>query len=447
MPGMDSPAHAPIQGAPSLAMIRKVAFASCIGSMVEWYDFFIYATASALVFNKLFFPNLDPLVGSLVALSTYATGFLARPVGGIIFGIIGDRKGRKAALVLTLLMVGIATVVVGLLPTYETIGSWGAVVLVLVRLVHGVGVGGEQGNAILITFEHAPVRQRGFYSSLVQLGAPGGFVLPLGVFAVLDAVLPPGQFLAWGWRVPFLLSAVLVGIGMYIRLSITESPLFKQQRTREAAPLRRTLRDYARPIWLGLGAKLAEGAVFTIYAVMYSAIATAHGVPRGTMTRGALIAIVLELGMLPVFGALSDRVGRRPVYAFGCAVSLLIAIPAFAIVQYDLRGLLWLALVAGLAVGHAAMYAPQASFFSELFPTGIRATGVSFIQQIGAMLGSVGSMAAGWFLTLGSNGVWLLAGYVALNAAVSLTCALSLPETAPCRTGVGAEAPSLVTEG
>jgi len=211
---------------PSSSMLRKVAIASCIGSTVEWYDFFIYATASALVFNKLFFPQLSPLIGSLVALGTYAAGFVARPIGGLVFGIIGDRQGRKSALVWTLLLVGTATFLIGLLPTYDVIGAAGALFLVLVRLIHGFGIGGEQGNAILITCEHAPNSSRGFYGSLVQIGAPFGFVLPLGIFAILTSALSDQAFLAWGWRIPFLLSALLVGIGLYIRLHLTESPLF-----------------------------------------------------------------------------------------------------------------------------------------------------------------------------------------------------------------------------
>jgi MFS transporter, MHS family, shikimate and dehydroshikimate transport protein len=276
----------------SPSMLRKVAIASCIGSTVEWYDFFIYATASALVFNKLFFPQLSPLIGSLVALGTYATGFVARPIGGLVFGIIGDRQGRKSALVWTLLMVGTATFLIGLLPTYDAIGAAGAVFLMLVRLIHGFGIGGEQGNAILITCEHAPNSSRGFYGSLVQIGAPCGFVLPLGIFAILTSTLSDEAFLAWGWRIPFLLSALLVGIGLYIRLHLTESPIFKKQHQVQRNPVGQLLREEPRFVLLGIGSKLLESTVFTTYAVILTAYAVSQGVARSTMTTGTLIAIV-----------------------------------------------------------------------------------------------------------------------------------------------------------
>ena len=434
----------PTPDAPSAAMLHKVAFASCIGSTVEWYDFFIYATASALVFNKLFFPDLSPLVGSLVALGTYAAGFVARPLGGLVFGIIGDRKGRKSALVVTLLMVGIATFLVGLLPTYETIGSAGAIVLVLVRLIHGFGIGGEQGNAILITCEHAPPRSRGFYGSLVQLGAPAGFVLPLGIFAVLTATLSDEAFLSWGWRIPFLLSALLVGIGMYIRVHLSESPLFQHQDgPRERNPLGRMLREYPRVVMLGVGAKLLESTVFTTYAVILTAYAVSNGVPRSVMTEATLIAIIIELATLPLFGALSDRWGRKPVYLFGAAINLLLVLPIFWTVYAGRQDLIWLMLVGTLAVGHSAMYAPQAAFFSELFPTQMRASGISFVQQIGALIGSVGTLAAGWLLALGGGAPWLLVGYIAFVALITLACTAALPETAARRLEGGAISPAV----
>lgn len=416
------------------AMLRRVAFASCIGSTVEWYDFFIYATASALVFNKLFFPSFDPLVGSLVALGTYAAGFFARPVGGLLFGYIGDRYGRKNALVTTLLIVGIATFVIGLMPTYETIGIAAPLLLLFIRLLHGFGIGGEQGNAILITCEHAPPERRGFFGAWVQIGAPAGFVLPLGLFAILTALLPDDQFMAWGWRIPFLASLLLVGIGLYIRLQLSESPMFAALRRKEQqsrSPLGTLLKTHRRQLLLGCGAKLAESTVFTTFAVLIVAYATSRGVPRPVMTEATLIAILIELLALPLCGALADRLGRRPVYLVGAVVCLVLAAPVFGLAYYRHDELIWIGLIGILSIGHAAMYGPQAAFFAELFPTEVRASGISFVQQIGALLGSVGGLAAGWLLQLDQGRPWLLVGYVAVLSLITILSVVRLPETAP----------------
>lgn len=422
------------QNTTSPAMMRRIAIASCIGTTVEWYDFFIYATASALVFNKLFFPTSDPLVGSLVALGTYAAGFFARPLGGLLFGAIGDRYGRKQALVITLLIVGIATFVIGLMPTYNEIGIWAPLALLFIRLLHGFGIGGEQGNAILIMCEHAPSPRRGFFGSWVQIGAPAGFVLPLGIFALLTSTLSEEAFLSWGWRIPFLLSILLVGIGLYIRLQLTESPLFLEMRKRraeDAHPLVEVVRSQPQELILGCGSKLAESIAFTSFAVLIAAYATSRGIDRPTMTTAMLIAILLELVTLPLFGALSDRIGRKPVYLFGAAVVLVATFPVFGLVYARMDGLVWLGLIAALAIGHSAMYGPQAAFYSELFPTKVRASGVSFVQQIGALIGSAGTLAAGWLLEIGDGTPWYLCGYIALGCVVTLLCARALPETAP----------------
>ncbi|MBV9653956.1 MAG: MHS family MFS transporter [Acetobacteraceae bacterium] len=412
-------------------MLRRVAFASCIGTTVEWYDFFIYATASALVFNKLFFPSFDPLIGSLVALGTYAAGFIARPIGGLVFGIIGDRRGRKLALVTTLLIVGTATFVIGLMPTYATIGIAAPLVLLFIRLLHGFGIGGEQDNAILITFEHAPPQSRGYFGSWVQIGAPAGFVLPLGIFAILTASMSDAAFLSWGWRIPFLLSALLVVIGLYIRLNLSESPLFKREKHPEPHPLRAVFSQCRRNLLLGCGAKLLESTVFTTYAVLLTAYAVSRGIPKAVMTTATLIAILIELGMIPVFGAFSDKIGRRPVYLLSALLNVVLAFPVFWLVYADREALIWLGLVGVIALGHSAMYGPQAAFFAELFPTRLRATGISFVQQIGALIGSVGGLAAGWLLAVGNGTPWLLAGYVVFVGLITLACTGLLFETAP----------------
>jgi MFS transporter, MHS family, shikimate and dehydroshikimate transport protein len=430
-------ATSPAEVAPS--MLRRVAAASCIGTAVEWYDFFIYGTAAALVFNKLFFPAFEPLVGTLIALSTYAVGFIARPLGGIVFGHIGDRVGRKGALVVTLLIVGLGTFVIGLMPTYAQIGMWAPIGLVVIRLLQGFGVGGEQGNAILITCEHAPPARRGFFGSWVQIGAPAGFLLPSAIFAILTSTLSEEAFLAWGWRIPFLLSIVLVGIGLYIRLKLSESPLFvkiREQHAEDARPLADVVRNHGRHVMLGAGAKIAESALFTIYAVIVVAYAVNHGLPKSMIVNGILIACAIEVLMLPLFGALSDRVGRRPVYLGGALFQIVMAVPTFMLINTGRQELVWLAMVLVLSVGHAAMYGPQAAFFSELFPARVRASGVSLIQQFGALFGGgVASVLSAWLLAQAGGQPWLVAGYVMVLAAITAASVAALSETAPRAAG------------
>ena len=262
--------------------LRKIVTASTIGTMVEWYDFFIYATASSLVFNKLFFPNLPPLIGALVSMGTYAAGFIARPLGGLVFGYLGDKLGRKSALVTTLLIVGIATFVIGLMPTYETIGIAAPLILVFIRLLHGFGIGGEQGNAILICCEHAPAQRRGFYGSWVMIGAPAGFVMPLGLFALLNLFLSPEDFMAWGWRIPFLLSALLVGVGLYIRTHLSDSPVFHQLHddavvAAPRSPIKAVVKDHFSSVFWGCCSKLGESTTFSTFAVIVVGYAVSQG--------------------------------------------------------------------------------------------------------------------------------------------------------------------------
>jgi metabolite-proton symporter len=425
------------------SMLRRVAAATAIGTAVEWYDFFIYGTAAALVFNKLFFPQFEPLAGTLVALTTYAVGFFARPLGGIVFGHIGDKVGRKGALVATLLIVGIGTFAVGLMPTYAQIGIWAPIGLVIIRLLQGFGVGGEQGNAILIMCEHAPAERRGFYGSWVQIGAPAGFLLPSGLFAILTATQSEETFLAWGWRVPFLLSIVLVGVGLYIRLKLSESPLFvkmRKEHAEDSRPVVDVVREHMRELLLGAGAKIAESALFTIYAVVVVAYAVNRGIPKSLIADGILIAVAIELFTLPFFGALSDRVGRRPVYLAGALLQLAMAYPFFMLINTGQREVIWLAMIVVLSVGHAAMYGPQAAFFSELFPARLRASGVSLIQQFGALAGGgMASILAAWLMQRAGGEPWLMAGYIAVLAVITAASLAAMRETAPHVVGQRAE--------
>jgi metabolite-proton symporter len=369
--------------------IRTVGLASLIGTTIEWYDFFLYGTAAALVLDKVFFPTFDPFVGKLASLTTYAVGFIARPLGGVIIGHYGDRIGRKSMLVLTLMIMGIATFLIGVLPTYEQIGPVAAVLLVLLRVAQGFGVGGEWGGAILMAVEHAPPGRRGFYGSWPQIGVPAGLLLSTLLFTPFSR-LPQETFLSWGWRIPFLLSIVLVVVGLVIRVRIVETPAFsrvKEQRQEARQPILDVIRHYPREVLVAMGARLAENGAFYIYTVFVLIYGTDHvGMDRNIVLTGIMIAAALELLSIPLFGALSDLVGRKPVYLFGAIATALLAYPAFWMMDSASPWLVWLALVLALSVAHAAMYAPQGAFFSELFGARVRYSGASLGAQLSSVL-------------------------------------------------------------
>jgi MFS transporter, MHS family, shikimate and dehydroshikimate transport protein len=299
---------------PKQSSIRMVGLASLIGTTIEWYDFFLYGTAAALVLDKVFFPTFDPFVGRLASLTTYAVGFIARPLGGIIIGHFGDRIGRKSMLVLTLMIMGIATFLIGVLPTYNQVGPIAAVLLVLLRVAQGFGVGGEWGGAILMAVEHAPPGKRGFYGSWPQIGVPAGLLLSTLVFTPFSR-LPQDSFLTWGWRVPFLISLVLVFVGLIIRVRIIETPAFarmKEQRQEAQQPIFEVLRHYPREVLVAMGARLAENGAFYLYTVFVLIYGTQHvGMDRNIVLTGIMIAAALELFAIPLYGALSDICGPK----------------------------------------------------------------------------------------------------------------------------------------
>ena len=369
--------------------IRMIAMASLIGTTIEWYDFFLYNTAAALVFNKLFFPKFDPLVGTFLSFATVTMGFVARPVGGIVIGHFGDRIGRKSMLVLSLVMMGFSTALIGVLPTYSRIGSWAAAILVLLRVVQGFGVGGEWGGAVLMAIEHAPPGRRGFYGSWPQIGVPAGLLLANLVFSQFSR-MPEADFLAWGWRIPFLVSIVLVGVGLVIRLRILETPAFtrmKATRTEARMPILEVLRKYPKQVLLAMGARYAENGSFYIYSSFVLVYATQHvKMTQSLVLNGILIASAVELMAIPLFGALSDRVGRRPVYMFGAIATAVLAYPLFRMLDTGSTALVWLALILVFVFSHAAMYAPQAAMLTELFGTRVRYSGASLGSQLASVL-------------------------------------------------------------
>lgn len=418
--------------APNRSSIRTVALASFVGTTIEWYDFFLYGTAAALVFNKLFFPTFDPIAGTLASFGTYAVGFIARPFGGVIIGHYGDKIGRKSMLVLTLLIMGIATFLIGLLPTYETVGPWAAGLLVLLRLVQGFGVGGEWGGAVLMAVEHAPPHQRGFYGSWPQMGVPAGLLLSTFVFAAF-ARLPEDQFLAWGWRVPFLLSFFLVGLGLLIRMKILETPAFakmKEKRTEAMLPIVEVLRKYPRQVLLAAGARVAENGGFYIFSVFTLLYATQHAkVERSVALTGVMIASAFDLVAIPFYGHLSDRIGRRPVYIFGAAMTGILAYPLFWLIDTGSTPLVWLGLVLVFTFAHAPMYGPQAAFLSELFGTRVRYSGAS----LGAQLASIVAGGLSPFIAtalMPNYGRAGLSVYLAVMGLITIFAVLAAVETA-----------------
>jgi MHS family shikimate/dehydroshikimate transporter-like MFS transporter len=418
--------------APTPASTRRVVLASFVGTTIEWYDFFLYGTAAALVFNKLFFTNLEPLAGTMAAFGTYAVGFFARPLGGIVFGHYGDKIGRKSMLVTTLMMMGIATVLIGLLPTYNQIGIWAPILLVLLRFVQGFGVGGEWGGAVLMAVEHSQPGRRGFHASWVQAGVPVGMLLANGVFMLVSR-MNEAAFLSWGWRIPFLLSILLLVVGMFIRVKIMESPVFTRAKAEDPGPkvpILAVLRDHPRNVILAMGARFAENAFFYIFTVLVLSYGYQHlGMDKAGLLNAVMLGSAVQLVAIPAFGALSDRLGRRPVYLGGAFFLLLFAFPFFWLIGTREPVLVMLAVVIGL-IGHSAMYGPQAAFFSELFGTRVRYSGASLGYQLASPLaGGLAPLIATALLGWSMGEPWPVALYLIGMAVITLVSVWLAEET------------------
>jgi MHS family shikimate/dehydroshikimate transporter-like MFS transporter len=412
--------------------MNSVVFASCIGTIIEWYDFLIYATAAALVFNKAFFPTFDPLAGTLAALGSYAVGFLARPLGGALFGHFGDRLGRKSMLVATLFIMGLSTFLIGLLPTYASIGVLAPILLILLRVIQGIGLGGEWGGASLMVLEHAPSEKRGLYGSFVQIGFPIGLVLASLVFALLTK-LPEADFAAWGWRIPFLISIVLLAIGTFVRSRVPETPVFEALKAGGGLsknPVGEAVSKNARTFLIAVGLKLSEVSwvyMLTVFVVVYGT--TKLNLPKQLLLDAVMYAALFELISLPFFGWLSDQIGRRPLYILGALFTIAFAFPLFWLLETRSVALVFVAVIVAMNFGHGMMFGPESTYFPELFGPRVRYSGASFGFQTSAAIGGgfapiIATAMVGYFG--GTTGVSVMMIVLAL---ITLAAALAARET------------------
>jgi metabolite-proton symporter len=412
--------------------IAYVVGASVLGTAIEWYDFLIYGTAAVLAFNKLFFPSFDPFIGTLAAFSTYAVGFIARPVGGAIIGHFGDRIGRKGMLVMTLIIMGGGTFLIGCLPTYNEIGVWAPILLVTLRFVQGIGIGGEWSGAVVMVIEHAGNR-RGFWGSFVQIGFPVGVAASTGMFGLMTQ-LPEATFLSWGWRVPFLVSIVLVLVGFYVRFRLAETPEFKLVLERKDAikrPVFEVLwRDW-RSVLLAIGITLSEvglAYMLTVFVVVYST--TKLGLPRQVILNAVVYAALVEFTTLPLAGWLSDIFGRKALYLTGALASIGIAFPFFWLFETRDATVVTITLIATMTLTHALLFGPKAAFMPELFGTRVRYSGAALGANVAAAISGGFSPLIATALLAWAGASWAVSLYIIAISIVTVLSVLAAPETA-----------------
>lgn len=417
----------------SKSELRTVVLSSLVGTTVEWYDFFLYGTAAGIVFPKLFFPSTEPATGTLLAFATFAVGFVARPVGGLIFGHVGDRIGRKNTLVATMLIMGVATFLIGIIPSHAVIGVAAPILLVLMRLAQGIAVGGEWGGAVLMAVEYAPQGKRGLYGSMPQIGLAIGLMLSTGVFALLGYVLSDDEFLSWGWRIAFMLSAILVAVGLFIRLKVMETPAFRKLEQAEAKatiPAVQMIKDKLsrRHLLLGMGSRWAEGLAFNLWAVFTISYATGTlGLGRQPILLSVMAAAAAMIVFIPFFGRLADRFDRRHLYTLGVVLLAVAAFPALTLLGTGNTAVIVVVIVLVLGVIYPIVYAPEASLFAELFPTKVRYTGISVVYQLSGVVASgMTPLVLAYLLGVAGGGLSLVIGYVVVVSIISAVCTLAI---------------------
>jgi len=418
---------------PTRSGLRHVLLAAAVGSALEWYDFFIYGAASALVFGPLFFPKFDPVIGTLASFATFAVGFLARPFGGLFFGHFGDRWGRKPMLVATLLLVGGSTFLIGLLPTYAQVGVWAPILLLLLRLMQGFGAGAEYGGAVVMAVEFAPPGKRGLYGAFAPMGTTAGNALAGGVFWLVETQAKD-HLLTWGWRIPFLVSLLLLGLGVWIRARVSETPVFLAAKARKKPlklPAFEAIRRSPRNFFVVVGARLAENALGYLYPVFGLAylINTVH-VARSVAISAVILGNVALVCGLIGFALLSDRIGRRPVYIFGAIFSAAVAFPFFLLVNTGNPVLIALAFIVEMGIGSGAMFGPQAVYFAELFGPRLRYSGFAFARELGSIIaGGPAPLIAATLVAWMAGAPWGVCLYVIALCAVTAFAVWCGPET------------------
>lgn len=405
--------------------IKKVVISSLIGATIEWYDFFLYGVVAGIVFNKLYFPTGDPTISTLLAYVTFAVGFLTRPIGGIVFGHFGDKLGRKKMLVMTMMIMGCSTVGVALIPTYDQIGIWAPIILLTLRVVQGLGLGGEWGGSVLMVYEYAPASLRGFFASFPQIGLSIGLCISSGVVGLLSLFMSNAQFMAYGWRIAFALSIVLVAAGTWIRNNLVDTPEFQQVKEEKSVvkvPFLEMWRNHTGNILAGMGARYIDGVFFNVFGVFSITYLTQSvKVDRSEALLGVTLAAIVMCFFIPVFGYLSDRLGRTKVYAVASIICGISAFPSFYFMKNGGSSfIIWLAVIIPLGIFYAAVYGPEAALFSELFDAKVRYTGVSFVYQFSGIFASgITPIVATALLKAGNGSASYLCDYVLFAGVVS----------------------------